>query len=196
MSTIKKKKQIENLAVGAILTALVVVLQFLAIFTRPIFPLFSITLVLIPIVLGAALCGTKISAWLGFVFGVVVLLSGDAGVFLAFSIPGTIITVLLKGTLCGLAAGLVYSALSKKGNKLAIWAASIVCPIVNTGVFALGCYVFFLKDLTAMAAENGYANATAFIFLGLIGINFIVEVVINVILNPAVITVIRVVKKK
>lgn len=196
MSTIKKKKQIENLAVGAILTALVVVLQFLAIFTRPLFPLFSITLVLIPIVLGAALCGTKVSAWLGFVFGVVVLLSGDAGVFLAFSIPGTIITVLLKGTLCGLAAGLVYNTLSKKGNKLAIWAASIVCPIVNTGVFALGCYVFFLKDLTAMAAESGYADVTAFIFLGLIGINFIVEVVINVILNPAVITVIRVIKKK
>ncbi len=191
----QKKKQTETLAVGAILTALVVVLQFLAIYTRPLFPVFSITLVLIPIVIGAALCGPKISTWLGFVFGVVVLLSGDAAAFLAFSVPGTVITVLLKGTLCGLVTGLCFKALEKKNSKLAIWIASIICPIVNSGVFALGCYIFFLDDLIAMASGSGYASVTAFIFLVLIGVNFLVEVLINVILNPTITFVIRTLRK-
>ena len=76
-----------------LLTAIVVVLQAMAIAIR--FGVFNITLVLVPIVVGAALYGWKAGAWLGFVFGVVVLFT-DAGAFLAINIPGTIITVLLK----------------------------------------------------------------------------------------------------
>ncbi len=190
-----QKQQIRNLTTGAILTAIVVVLQFLAIYTRPLFPAFSISLVLIPIVLGAALCGVKTATWLGFVFGVVVFLSGDATWFMGFSIVGTIVTVLLKGVLCGFVTGIVYKALSKAESKAAIFAASVVCPVVNSGVFALGCYVFFLKDLTSVAADSGFANATVYIFLSLIGINFLVELLINIILNPTVTTVMKAIKK-
>lgn len=43
-----------------------------------------------------------------------VLLTGDANLFLAVNIPGTIITVILKGTLAGAAAGFVYKLISKK----------------------------------------------------------------------------------
>ena len=94
----------------SVLTAIIIVLQALAISIR--FGIFNITLVLIPIVVGAALYGYKAGAWLGFVFSVVVLFT-DAGAFLAISVPGTIITVILKGTLAGLAAGIVYLALEK-----------------------------------------------------------------------------------
>ena len=76
-----KKQQTQKLVLGAVLTALVVVLQLLGTFVR--FGPFAISLVLIPIVIGAATCGYKIGAWLGFVFGVVVLLSGDATAFFA-----------------------------------------------------------------------------------------------------------------
>ena len=81
----------------ALFTAIVVVLQFLGAFIR--FGPFSISLVLIPIVVGAALYGPWAGAWLGFVFGVVVLLSGDAAAFLVISPIGTILVVLLKGAL-------------------------------------------------------------------------------------------------
>ena len=66
---------------------------------------FSISLVLIPIVLGAALYGWGMGCWLGLVFGAVVLLSGDAGLFLAADPGGAIVTVLSKGIACGAAAG-------------------------------------------------------------------------------------------
>ncbi len=192
--SIKRKERTKTLTIASILTALVIVLQILALFMR--FGIFSITLVLIPIVLGAALCDWKVSTWLGFVFGVVVLLSGDAAWFLGFSVSGTVITVLAKGSLCGFVTGIIYKMIQNRNRKLAIWIASVVCPVVNSGIFALGCYTFFLEDLTATAAEVGYANVTAYIFVGLIGFNFLIEVLINVLLNPAVTAVINVLKKQ
>ncbi len=178
-----KKTNTQNLAIGAILTAFVIVLQILALFTR--FGIFAITLVLIPIVIGAAICGIGVSTWLGFVFGLTVLISGDASWFLGFSVIGTVLTVILKGVACGFVTGVVYKLLEKMNSHLAIWIASIICPLVNTGVFALGCYVFFLNDLTAEAGEAG-KNVTSYIFLTLIGFNFIIELLINVILNPTI----------
>ena len=93
-------------------TAIVIVLQFLGSFIK--LGLFSISLVLLPIVVGAAMYGIGAGGWLGFVFGVTVLISGDAAAFLAVDVPGTIITVLLKGTLAGLAAGGAYHLINKK----------------------------------------------------------------------------------
>ena len=62
-------------------TAIVIVLQLMGSFIR--FGTFSISLVLVPVVIGAALYGAGAGAWLGFVFGVVVLLSGDAAALCA-----------------------------------------------------------------------------------------------------------------
>lgn len=75
-------------------TAIVIVLQLMGSFIR--FGTFSISLVLVPVVIGAALYGAGAGAWLGFVFGVVVLLSGDAAAFLGVNALGTILTVLVK----------------------------------------------------------------------------------------------------
>ena len=87
-------------------TAIVLVLQFLGGSIR--FGMFSISLVLLPIVVGAAVYGWQAGAWLGFVFGVAVLLSGDAAAFLAVDPLGTVLTVLVKGTAAGLCSGLAY----------------------------------------------------------------------------------------
>ena len=157
----KRKMSTRALALGAILTALVVVLQCMGQFIR--FGMFSISLVLIPIVIGAAMCGPKISTWLGFIFGVVVLFT-DAGAFLAVSVPGTIITVLVKGAACGLAAGLIYNLLEKKNRYLAVIAAAIVCPIVNTGIFLIGCVLFFYETVAGWGAALGFENAASYMF--------------------------------
>lgn len=184
-----RKIRTEKLVLGAVLTALVVVLQLLGSFIR--FGPFSISLVLVPIVIGAAMCGFKTGAWLGFVFGVVVILSGDAAPFFAIDIAGTVITVLLKGALCGLVAGIVYKLLEKYNQYLAVIAAAVVCPIMNTGIFLLGCKLFFMSAITEWGVAEGFKNVTQYMFLGLAGGNFLVELAANIILAPVILRVIK-----
>jgi len=118
MEKTKKAMSTKKLVMYAVLTAITFVLQYISMSIRT--GTFSITLSLVPIVIGAALLGWKGGTWLGFVFGVAVLISGDAGPFLALSIPGTIITVLAKGALSGFVAGLIFKVLSSKNNTLAL----------------------------------------------------------------------------
>lgn len=183
-----RREQTQKLVLGAVLTAIVVVLQLMGSFIR--FGPFSISLVLVPIVIGSAMCGWKIGAWLGFVFGIAVLLSGDAATFFAINIPGTVVTVLLKGTLCGLVAGLVYKLLEKVNRYVAVIAAAVVCPVVNTGVFLLGCVVFFMRTIAEWGAAQGFTNVAGYMFLGLAGGNFLVELAANIILAPVILRVI------
>ena len=170
-------------------TGIVVVLQYLGAFIR--FGPFSISLVLLPIAVGAALIGASAGGWLGFVFGLVVLLTGDAAPFLAVNAFGTIFLVLLKGSLAGYAAGIAYTLLSKKDRTLAAIAAAAVCPLVNTGIFIVGSYVFFLPTLTLWGEAAGAANVTAFIFFGMVGANFFVELGLNLILSPVLVRLIH-----
>ncbi len=187
-----KKFDTKKLVGIGLLTAIVVVLQLISLGMR--FGMFSITFVLIPIVVGSALYGWKAGAWLGFVFGVVVVLT-DAGAFLAVDIIGTVITCLLKGALAGTAAGLIYKLLSKKNDTLAVIVAAVVTPIVNTGVFLLGCCIFFMDTVSEWAAGFGYENVGAYMIFGLVGINFIIEFAINLVLNPVIVRLIRIGKK-
>ena len=191
--TLARKQNTQKIVFAAILTALVIVLQYVSMALR--FGMFSITLVLVPVVIGAATCGVLTGAWLGFVFGVIVLLTGDAASFLAVDFLGTIVTVLAKGTLCGVAAGLVYKALQGKNKYLAVMAAAVTCPIVNTGVFLLGCLVFFLETIKAWGVAAGFTNVTAYMFIGLAGTNFIIELVTNIILAPVILRVLKFAKK-
>ena len=185
-----KKVNVGTLVGIGLLTAIVVVLQFVSMSLR--FGMFSITLTLVPIVVGAALYNWKAGAWLGFVFGVIVLLSGDAAAFLALNIPGTIITVIVKGTLAGLCAGLVYKLVSKKNQIAAVLLASITAPIVNTGVFLIGSAVFFLDTITQWA---GTENVFVYMLVGLVGFNFFIELGVNLVLNPTILQIIRIGKK-
>lgn len=187
------KNQTERVALGALFTALVIILQLIGSTIR--FGPFSISLVLVPIVIGSAVCGYKIGGFLGLVFGAAVLLSGDAAAFLSVNVGGTVLTVLLKGALCGLAAGLVYTALNRVNTYLAVILAAIVCPIVNTGVFLLGCLVFFMEPVTAWGAALGFTDVGKYMFFGLAGGNFLVELAINAVLAPVVLRIISLIKK-
>lgn len=178
-----------------LMTAIVIVLQMLGSFIR--FGPFSISLVLIPIVIGTALFGVRSGTWLGFVFGLVVLLSGDAAAFLTINVPGTIITVLLKGMAAGLVSGLVYKALESKNTLIASIVAAVVCPIANTGVFLLGCLVFFMDTIKEWAAGAGMGdNVALYMIVGLVGLNFVAEFVINVALSPTIVQIVKIGKKQ
>lgn len=181
----------KNMVGVALFTAIVVVLQFLGGGIK-IGGMFSISLVLVPIVVGAAVYGWQAGAWLGFAFGVAVLLSGDAAGFLIVDFMATVLVVLLKGIACGLAAGLAYKLLHQRGKTHAVYTAAILCPVVNTGIFLLGCQFFFLETLAEWGAALGFENVYAYMFLGLAGINFLIEIVVNIVLAPMIVRLIKI----
>ena len=182
-----KRFDVRKLVLLALLTAIVVVLQSLATIL-PVYP-FKLTLVLVPIVIGSALINMMSGAWLGLVFGIIVLLSPDVAPFMTFNPAATIILVLLRGMLAGLISGAVYKALSKMNKTVAVITAAIVCPIVNTGIFTLGIYLFFVPLISEWAA--GAVSVTAFIFVVMIGVNFIIEFIINLVLSPVIVRLVQ-----
>lgn len=190
----KNRFNAKTLAGLGILTAIVIVLQFVAIWFRGLLP-FALSFVLVPIVIGSALYGVLAGAWLGLVFALVVLFSGDANVFLAIKVFPTILIVVVKGVLCGVAAGLVYKLFEKKNMYLAVILAAIVCPVVNTGIFLIGCAVFFMDTISAWAAAAGFENAVPYMFLGLAGINFLIELGVNIVLSPIILRLIKLARK-
>ena len=194
MKRMTQKIPTRVITLAAILTAMVVVLQLLGSFIR--FGMFSVSLVLIPIVIGAATCGPLVGAWLGLAFGVTVLLSGDAAAFLTINVPGTIVTVLLKGLACGVFASLAYKALEKVNRYLAVSVAAVACPIANTGIFLLGCRLFFWDTIIAWGTAAGFPSVTAYAFLGLVGANFLFELGFNIVLSPVVVRLLNIRKKQ
>lgn len=183
-----------RLATAGILTAIVIVLQFIGASIK--FGPFSISLVLIPIVIGAALGGKYVSTWLGFVFGVVVLLSGDASAFLVINPIGTIITVIVKGTLAGFIGGFAFELLKKINTYFAIIVSAILVPLTNTGIFLLGCRLFFFDTIKEWGIGLGFENTFTYMIVGLVGMNFIFELIINIILSPSVVGVVNMLTKK
>lgn len=184
-----KNTKVRRMVGIAIMSAIVVILQLLGSFIK-IGPV-SISLVLIPIVVGAAMYGPGAGAVLGGVFAVVVLLQPDTAFFYGVHYFGTVITVLVKGILAGWLSGLVFKAFSKVNEWLAVLMAAVVCPIINTGFFALGCKLFFWDAL----AELGGGNAVVYLFTVMIGFNFIAEFITNLICSPVVVRILHAARK-
>ncbi len=193
MKSTKTRLSTQKMALAAVMTALVIVLQFLPI---PPIGIFKINICLMPIIVGAAVCGIGVGGWLGFVSGMVILLSGEAGYFFAFSVPGTIVTVLAKGIASGIAAGLVYKLLEKLNRYFAVLVAAIVCPVTNTGVFLIGCFTFFFDELAAEGVANGQDNIFVYLIVSYVGFNFLFELISNILLSPVVLRILNIRKKK
>lgn len=183
----------------AVFTAIIAVLTVLCNFVR--FGPFSITLALAPIIIGTAIYGKKAGAYLGGVFGAVVLITGllgwDGGtVMLLLSINpiALVAIVLIKGIAAGWISGVVYNALSPKNELAAVVAAGIVCPVTNTGLFILGMLSCFLDTLNGWAAAQGQ-ELLIYIIAGLTGVNFLIELLVNILLSSGICRIIRAGKK-
>ena len=165
---------IRKLTYLAMLTALVIVLQL---WIAPLIGAatgISPALVLVPFVLGVASCGLGAGAWLGAVFSLIVIFDPTTVPFLEHNLVMTLILVFAKGMGSAVLAGLIFKLISKKNKYVAIFASALSAPILNTGIFVIGCLLFF-RELTGVG-----------IYTLFITVNFAVELAVNVVLVPAV----------
>ena len=195
-------QKILRLVEMAMLIALVVVLQVFGGFFK-VGP-FSLSFVLIPIVIGSIIFDAKGGAFLGAVFGFVVIIQCATGIDVGGNILWSInplltsLICLVKGAAAGFCPGIIYKAITKKNNSNAFLAvaaviASVSAPIANTGLFLLGLSTCFNSTLIEWA---GGTNVMVYILTGLVGINFIIEFAINLIVSPAISTIINIVTKQ
>ena len=182
-----RNAKIKQMVGIALLMAVVVVLQLLGSFIK--FGPVEVSLVLLPIVIGAAVYGPVAGAILGATFGAVVLAQPGTVFFYDMSVFGTVFVVMVKGALSGWLAGLTYKALTKKSPMLAVILCAIVCPVVNTGIFFLGCMTFFYEDLALMGENVALLVITSFI-----GLNFVAELLVNVLCCPVIVRLLHVLK--
>lgn len=192
-----KNTKVKRMTGIALLIASIVVLQFVTSMIPPVGG-FSISLVLIPIVLGAAVYGPSAGALLGGAFGVIVYINcvtgADPGGAMVFQANPVLcfLVVMGKGILAGWVSGLVYAVLKKWNPHLAILIAAVVCPLVNTGTFIV-CMLTFFKDV--LAAWAGGGDIIAYILTGFVLCNFVPEMIINIVFGSVGHTIIHVVKK-
>ncbi len=208
--TFETTKKIKKLVGLAILSAIIIVLQcFCSVLTIPGLNV-AVTLTLVPILVGAIMYGVTAGAFLGAVFGLVVLLTDPTAAYLmtlnsvsvninAFSMNltpvATAVLCIGKGALAGAAAGLVYKLSYKRleNQLLSVIFSGIVAPIVNTGCFVLGMLLFF-KD-TIYGWASGSSSFIYYVIIGLCGINFVVELCVNLALSAGIVTIVNAVKQ-
>lgn len=188
----EKKSNSTKIAVLGIFTAVTVVLQLLS-YTVKI-GTFNLSLVLVPIVVIACLYGTGYSTYLGAVFGAVTVIGCitglDSGGYILFSASPllTVLTCMLKSTVCGLACGAAANVLKNKKGIVSVVIPAVVAPAVNTGIFVIMMFAAFRDVLNSWA---GGTNVVLYALTGLIGVNFLIELAVNAVLSPAVFRVIK-----
>lgn len=188
-----------NIAYFAVLLALVVVLQLFA----SAVPMFGITLnfSLIPIVLAGIFFGAPGGGLLGLASGVVTFITAavmgrePATAFLFQANPALLTLVCIgKTTVAGAVAGMLYRLVAKKSAFAASYVASVAVPVLNTGLYLLGM-VAMKSDVAAYLGTEAAAGAVFVAVLGLIWINFLLEILIDVLLAPALYRVVSIVER-
>ena len=205
MRTSNKQKTLKTVQL-ALLVALVVALQMVSALIPPIGGMVSITLTLIPVVVGGILLGKRSGAVLGFTFGLIVMINCavalDPGGNILWNVNPffTGLVCFVKGIAAGFFPAWFYELICGKAEKVgegrkfaATVVAALVAPVVNTGLFVLGMFLLFKDTLYAWAGDTAVIT---YVLLGLAGLNFLVEFLINTILSPAIVRITAVVGKK
>lgn len=156
----------------------------------------EITFMVLPVAIGAIICGPTGGAVLGGIFGITSFIQcfgmSPFGTFLLGLNPWlTFVTCLIPRILCGWLSGLLFKALNKidKTKVASYFAASLSTALLNTLFFMLFIVVFFWKDagFIGKMAEWKISTDTVWVFLvGFVGINGVVEAIVNFIAGGAV----------
>lgn len=179
------RENIKRITGTAFLIAIEIILQLIANYVPSFISGVSLNLSLIAVALGAIIYGPFEGALLGLVNGIVVLFAPSTQtLFFDVAPVATAITCLFKCTIAGFISGLVYKLISKKNKTVGSIIASLLVPILNTGLFALCALTLLSKAIEKMNSNS--VNPMRFVFLIVIGWNFIFEFLVTSFLSPTI----------
>ncbi|MDD7641726.1 MAG: ECF transporter S component [bacterium] len=177
----------------AMLTAIVLILAFTPLGYIRTGGL-EITLIVIPVAVGAVILGPVGGMILGAVFGITSFIqcfgmSPFGAMLLSISPVKTFITCVVTRTLMGFLTGLIYKGMKKvsKNKSLNTVVANLCCPFMNTLFFMTCIVVFFYNTeyIQGIVSALGAANPLLFV-LAFVGVNGLVEALLCFVVGSAI----------
>lgn len=166
----------------ALFTAIILLLAFTPLGYIKTFGL-EITLIVVPVTVGAVILGPFSGAVLGAVFGITSFIqcfgmSPFGAMLLSINPAGTFIVCLVPRVLMGWLAGLIFSGLKQSGRTKTVSYAvvNLAGPLLNTVLFMTTLLAFFYRTdyIQGIAASLGTTSVVAFA-MAFVGINGLVE---------------------
>ena len=191
--------QAKKLTYFAVLTALTVVLQLLGNTVK--IGIVTLNFSLIPIVLAAILLGVWYGMALGATTGLIILfncgiLGVDGFTNVLFATDPVVITLVcvVKTAAAGAISALLFKLISKRNGFAATLVASGIVPVINSLIFIVGMFLIIPSLYNAGFLAEG-SNAFAGIVIGFVGLNFVFEFALNIILAPVLFRAINIIDR-
>lgn len=189
-NTNPKRNSTAELAVTSLMAAIIVVMTFTPVGYLTI-GFVEITFLMIPVAIGATICGPKSGAILGGVFGLTSFLqcfgilrpSAFGAALLAISPVATAILCFVPRILAGLLAGLIFKAFKGKNSTVSFAATSLSAGVFNTVFFVGGLIALFgTKNLSTF----GLGDSIVKIIATLVSVNAVIEWVVCLVVGFAI----------
>ena len=172
----------------AILVAVIVLMAFTPLGYLKILAI-EITFMMIPVAVAAISVGPFGGAVAGGVFGVTSFIqcfgmSWFGSMLFSINPVFTFIMCIVPRVLAGWLPGLLYSALTRKGNNITftVVAASLAAPLLNTVLFIGSLFLFFGNT----DFIRGFGDTTWSIIVLLVGVNGIIEAGVGIVTGTVV----------
>ena len=187
----------------ALFTAIIILMAFTPIgYIKT--PAVEITLIVIPVTVGAIMMGPAGGAFLGGVFGITSFIqcfgySPFGATLLGINPVATFILCLVPRILMGWLAGLIFMALKKndRTRHISYAAASLAGPLLNT-VFFMGALILFFYNtdyIQGLATGYGTSNPITFV-LAFVAVNGLIEAGVCFVLGAAISKTLEVVARR
>ncbi|MFT4146402.1 MAG: ECF transporter S component [Mobilitalea sp.] len=192
METIRRNKTLKMVQL-ALFIAIIVLMAFTPIgYIKT--PGLEITLIVVPVTVGAILLGPAAGAILGGVFGITSFIqcfgmSPFGAALLAINPIGTFILCLIPRILMGWLSGVCFAALKKidKTKSISYAVANLVGPLLNTVLFMTTLVLIFYSSDYIQGMVNSLNATNPFAFaVGFVAVNGLIEMVICFVLGTAV----------
>lgn len=196
------REQVRKMVVIAMLSGICVFLGLTGLGFIPL-PLFKLTILHLPVIIGAIIEGPMVGASIGLIFGLFSIYQNITTPTIMSPFFYNPMVSIIPRVLIGIFSYYVYSFIKNKlkNHKLSIIAAAICGSLTNT-IGVLGTiYLFYFKDYANILISNGRINESSMknvsiALLTIIGTNGLAEALLSaLIVSPVIIAIFKMQKR-
>lgn len=187
-----KSKKLRYLCLIAMFIAVELIFKLTGLGNIPINPMLNVTLMNIPVAIGAILLGPVAGLILGTAFGLTSFIQPMSGLIVTlFGIDGfkAIVMCVATRALMGFGCGWIFRLLKPvdRTNTVSYFVSALSAALLNTALFmgALVLFYYHTDYIQSLVANKGAVNPFNFIVL-MVGVNGLLEAAVTMIIGGGV----------